>query len=811
MGIHNNSLIGSSGQQGYQISRSVRLRSSASAYLDWTTTASFTSQRIFTFSFWLKRGILSNATQNIFDRNQSTNLNQFTLGFSSDDTFGITARTSGTTTVSLQLITSGVFRDPSAWYHFMIAVDNTQATLANRGKIYVNGVLQSLGTQTATQNVNYHLLTGLTYNIGRTALGSTNYVDGYLTEFNFIDGQQLDPSSFGETNAITGVWQPKAYSGTYGTNGFELNFSDNSNNTAATIGKDYSGNGNNWTPNVISVTAGATYDSMLDSPTPYADGGNGRGNYCTLNPLENPHGFTLSGGNLDMSGANAWRGTRATIGVTSGKWYWEYVHTSATVGGGTGISTQAGYTWAQMATNDPGSYSGGWQYSYSGQKSNNGSTVAYGAAFTQNDVVGVAFDADTGTLTFYKNGASQGTAYTGLTSGPYFPTDAGPFGGAVYNFGQRPFVHTPPTGFKALNTQNLPAPTISNGANYMNASLWTGDASTSRAVVSNLAFSPDFVWTKDRSVGYQHSLQDTVRGTGAAKKLYSSLTGAENGVNSVYGHINSFDANGFTVATGSSGAQHVNASGVTYVGWQWNAGGSTVTNTDGTVSAQVRANATAGFSVVTFTAPASGNFSAGHGLNVTPGMVITKVRGRATNWITWHNRLNSGSPGTSYYVDLNLTGAQSSFASVWGSTGVTSSVIGMGVGASCAASDTIVAYCFAAVAGYSAFDSYTGNGSADGPFVFLGFRPRFVMFKNSSNATGYDWIIWDSARQSYNVMGPALYPNLSNAESTPATNQIDVLSSGFKLRNTGLATNGNTNTYIYAAFAENPFKNSLAR
>ena len=184
MSVINSIPLIAAGDDGYQISRSVRLRSSASAYLDRTMTASFTSQRIFTFSFWCKRGTLSSATQTIFDGNQSTNVNQFTLGFSPDDTFGIAARTSGTSTVSLQLITSGVFRDPSAWYHFVISVDNTQATLANRGKIYVNGVLQSLGTQTATQNVNYHLLTGLTYNIGRTALGSTNYVDGYLTEFN---------------------------------------------------------------------------------------------------------------------------------------------------------------------------------------------------------------------------------------------------------------------------------------------------------------------------------------------------------------------------------------------------------------------------------------------------------------------------------------------------------------------------------------------------------------------------------------------------------------------------------------------------
>jgi hypothetical protein len=346
---------------------------------------------------------------------------------------------------------------------------------------------------------------------------------------------------------------------------------------------------------------------------------------------------------------------------------------------------------------------------------------------------------------------------------------------------------------------------IPDGRTVMAATTYTGVTGGGSVVntVNGVSFQPDFVWMKCRSVGRNHELADSVRGTPYA--LFSNVTNQE--VSDT--RVSAFNSNGFSYGTNSNSA----VTGDTYVGWQWKAGGTAVTNNDGSVASQVSANTTAGFSVVTFTAPASGNFSAGHGLGVTPGMVITKVRGRATSWITWHNRLNSGSPGTTYYVELNTTGGQSTFASVWGSTGVTSSAIGMGIGASCAASDTIVAYCFSAVAGYSAFGSYTGNNDANGPFVYLGFRPRFVMFKDSTSAGA--WMIMDSSRDTYNVEQNGLAPNNSNAESTySGTPQVDFLSNGFKIR----ATNANqywnnisSNTYIYAAFAENPLKFANAR
>jgi hypothetical protein len=815
-------LVASGADGGYQISRSVRLRSSASAYLDRTMTSSFTSQRIFTFSFWLKRGTLS-TVQKIFDRNQSTSLNQFTLGLSSDDTFGITARTSGTTTVSLQLLTSGVFRDPSAWYHFMIAVDNTQATLANRGQIYVNGVLQALGTQTVTQNVDYRLLTGLTYDIGRTALTASQYFDGYLAEFNFIDGQQLTPSSFGETNAVTGVWQPKKYAGTYGTNGFYLNFSDNSNNTAATIGKDYSGNGNNFTPSAgISVTAGATYDSMIDVPTPYDDGGNGRGNYPVLNPLwrlGSAGQATPSNGNLTASslGNNI---LASTIPLPpTGKWYMEFTLTTG---------QYADYGIASSSGLGGGSSTGVYGAYYNGSNlflaNGAGSTSDGNQATTTGDIGLIAVDVDnnkmwigrtrSGTTVWMGGGSpSAGTSPSFSASGgggvyattfnaqtfnnPFVASGAGADVWNV-NFGQRPFTNTPPTGFVALNTQNLPTPTISNGASYMAATTYTGTGSalTVANTVGSASFQPDLVWVKGRSGATDHALYDAVRGV--QKQLESNNTAAETTETT---GLTAFGSTGFTVGA----LAQMNTSAATYVGWQWNAGGSTVTNTSGSISAQVRANPTAGFSVVTYTGTGA-NATVGHGLGVAPKMMILINRDTTHDNIVWHTAFTA-----TERIYLNLTNAKDTGAATsFNSTLPSSSVISLGSNLyTNGSTNKMVAYCFAEVAGYSAFGKYTGNGSADGPFVFLGLRPRWFLVKRTDVAA--TWYIWNTSSTPYNVADTALFPNLTNAESSNVAYYCDILSNGFKIRATNTDVNANGGTYIYMAFAEVPFRSALAR
>ena len=774
---------------GYQISRSVRLRSSATAYLNRTPTVA-SNRRTWTWSSWVKRGTLT-SSQYLFSQFGGTTYDQFR--FDSDDTLQATLN-NGT---SANIRTSAVFRDPAAWYHLVFSCDTTNATANDRLQIWVNGVRQSLGTNTQpAQNYDTYLNTINAFNIGRLGSG-IGYLDGYLTEINFIDGQALTPSSFGETNPVTGVWQPKKYAGTYGTNGFYLNFSDNSAATATTIGKDYSGNGNNWTPNNISVTAGVTYDSMLDVPTPFAD----RGNYCVLNPLDDNTNMAPSSGNLDWVNAGATQySTRSTIFPTSGKWYAEFtISSSAAI---IAIANQNAPVQGLNGLNGV--------FAITTQIFNNSGTAAQTglAAFAAGNVIAVAYDADTNSVQFYRNNSTYGTAVTPSATGP-FCFFVGANGAACTinaNFGQRPFSYTPPTGFVALNTQNLPTPTISNGASYMAATTYTGTGSvlTIANTVGSASFQPDFVWIKARSFtggGVGHMLADSVRG--GTQVLHSDQTTAEQ--NNLYGAIGTFNSNGFTTASGSVNSAEVQQSTFTYVAWQWNAGGSTVTNTSGSISSQVRANPTAGFSVVGYTGTGA-NATVGHGLGVAPSMIITKVRSTSgADWNVYH-----ASVGNTKSLFLNTTAVPSTSVNFWNNTSPTSTVFSVGIsGGTNNSGNTMIAYCFAAVAGYSAFGSYTGNGSTDGPFVYTGFRPRWVMIKRTDGTA--DWIILDTSRDSYNMEINYLIPNTAGAEATGASIQLDGVSNGIKIRGTWVGMNASGGTYIYMAFAENPFKNSLAR
>ena len=800
---------------GFRVSNSLRFRSSASAYLN-RTPASAGNRTTYTWSGWVKRGIIGASNLEIFGAG-STAGNFDGLAFISDTIqFQLAAATVA------NLTTTQVFRDPSAWYHFVVAVDTTQATAANRIKLYVNGS-QITAFSTATYpalNAVSSINNTVGQYIGAVNAGSiANILDGYQAEVNFIDGQALTPSSFGayDTN---GVWQPAQYTGTYGTNGFYLPFTNTTSTT--TLVADSSGNGNNWTPNNISLTSGTTYDSMIDSPTNYADGGNGRGNYAVLNPIA-ASGFSgaAQNGNLTANGSGGAGVLCATIGMTTGKWYAEVTCVAVGDESSVGISATA----MGFANSYVGVTSTSWGYYTNGYKYTNSSGSAYGASWTTNDTIGIAFDADAGTLVFYKNGSTQGTAFTGLNSGPYYfaveARSATPNNCAI-NFGQQPFrglyvsgsgssyvgTGTPPSGFSALNTQNLPTPTIANGAQYMAAVTYTGNGSTQTITASTTnsgnnplptTFQPDFVWIKNRTIASQHVLTDVVRGVD--KQLFTSLTNAEQ--TSATG-ITSFNSNGFSLGSNVAPTGDTNSSTNSFIAWEWKANGTGVSNTSGSITSTVSANTSAGFSVVTFTAPASGGFTVGHGLGVTPGMIIGKDRTNANSWAIWHQSLSTPSQS---YLQFS-TGAANANTTIWNNTAPTSSVISMGVGGIMNASANTVLYCFAPVAGYSAFGSYTGNGSADGPFVYTGFRPRYVLIK-CSNAAGTGWYIYDTSRNTYNVLDLYLRPEVSDAEGTLAT--MDVLSNGFKLRSSNSQFNGSGNTMIYAAFAENPFRIARAR
>jgi hypothetical protein len=346
----------------------------------------------------------------------------------------------------------------------------------------------------------------------------------------------------------------------------------------------------------------------------------------------------------------------------------------------------------------------------------------------------------------------------------------------------------------------MTTPTIPAGNLFMNATLYTGDGAASKVItngVAGQAFQPDLVWIKDRSVARNNDLMDSIRGAGNG--LFSNLTNAE----VASGYLTSFNSNGFTTGNDVS----TNGSGETFVAWQWKAGGTAVTNTSGTISAQVSANTTSGFSVVTYTGTGA-NATVGHGLGVAPSMIIIKVRSRAADdWGVYHASL-----GNTGFLSLNTTAANTSSSVFWNSTSPTSSVFSLGTNSNVNPSgQTLVAYCWSEIAGFSKFGSYTGNGSADGPFIYTGFRPRFLMVK-SSTYSGSEWNIVDASRSPDNGVSLRIYADSSAAEdSTGGSPYVDFVSNGFKIRTTNTDWNRSTDTYIYMAFAENPFKYSLAR
>ncbi len=797
--FHENMLIGSSGQgapAAAGISRSLRFNSSDSAYLS-RTPASAGNRRTWTWAGWVKRSgldtytILSQASTDGF-RFSNTNALEGYGNFSFN--------------------TAAVFRDTAAWYHVVVAIDTTQATNTNRIKLYVNGVLQSFSSASyPTQNTDTLFNSTNVHYVG-TFSGLSQLFSGYLADIYFIDGQALDPSSFTETDATTGQLIPKAYTGSYGTNGFHLEFADNSSNTATTLGKDTSGNGNNWTPNNLSVTAGAGNDSLVDVPTNGAQtdtgvGGEVRGNYATLNPLDQVS-TTLTNGNLDASiaGAATAMTVGGTIAVTSGKWYWEVTCSSSNLG----IGVQKANLYATSLFSSGVSY-----YSVSGQKYVDGTASNYGSTFTTNDVIGVALDLDGGTVQFYKNNTAQGSiTLPTSTAGWKAAVTNGTSGGTnsvVTNFGQRAFAYTAPSGFKALCTANLPAPLVTKPSTVMDVLLWTGNGSSTRSI-SGLAFSPEFVWFKARSAAYANQLYDVVRGSGSGKNLISNQTDSEGAGSSSFGYLSSFDSAGFSLAVGSDSTfQWGNQSSATYAAWCWDAGSSTVTNTQGSITStvSVRANATAGFSIVTYAGTGVAS-TVGHGLGAVPGLIIIKDRtSGAYNWQVYHSTF----AGTSNTIVLNSTAAVDTGGSaVWNSTTPTSTVfsIGTAVGVN-TNGNNYVAYCFAPVVGYSSFGSWTGNGSADGPFVFTGMRPRYILWKRTDSTS--DWTVLDAARDTYNYAEKQLVPNTSGAEQVTGGGfvRIDFLSNGFKLRGSDIYMNANNGTYIYAAFAESPFNYARAR
>ncbi len=894
----------------YTVDRSLRINNDDSAYLS-KTLSSDGNRTTMTLSVWLKRGNFGEMM--ILDAYEN-DANRTRLMIDAGNRMQFVTRLSGN---DHQLITTGIQRDPSAWYHFVWAIDTTDSTASNRVKMYINGEQQTDFVSTSYPDQNEAMLINKdvlhTIGIGQDSAGLEVPFDGYLAEINFIDGFQYDPSYFGETNVTTGQWNPKEYTGSYGSKGFYLNFSDNSGTTATTLGKDNSGNSNNFTPNNFSVADGIDGDSFADTPT---------NNFCTLNPLvRSQSAQSLANGNLQRSG-NA-RKCVGTFLLKNNKYYFEVKVEDGNGNAAIGV-TQADTDLRDRDNTEAAAYFPNGEYKIEGS----GQTSGF-STYGNGDIIGVAIDTTLSTpkVWFAKNNTWQGTgdpSTTGysLTTGKdyVFNIDHASSGSsttatAFFGGHKGEFNYTPPTGFVAASSANLPDPTILLPNKHFDTTLYTGNNSSQE--ISTLNFQPDWLWFKSRSSTSWHALFDSVRGRGQG--LASNNSNSEY-TSSASNDLVSFDDDGFTLGSNQNWGS-VNGSGNSIVTWAWNGGdtdGKTYTvtvvsdsgnkyrfdgfgtsavtldlaeggtyifdqsdssnsghplrfsttsdgthgsgseyttgvttsgtpgssgakttivvaasaptlyyycsvhsgmggqantnstlgssNFDGTIQSTVKANSTAGFSIITYTGNGSNSSTVGHGLGVTPDAVIIKRRDGSGSWIfesphTYNGRgmyLNSTNGSNTAGPD---TTSRSSTLVTFVDSGDTNRRVNIN-------GETYVMYCFSNVASYSKIGSYTGNGNADGTFVFTGFRPAWIMVKRTDSSP-HDWFIWDNKRPEFNVNNILIRPNTSGGEQTYTS--IDILSNGFKARSTDGDFNGSGGSIIYLAFAEAPFRNARAR
>ena len=793
----NNILGGASGQTtGYDIEQSVRFNSPDSARLT-RTAGTATSNDIGTFSFWIKRGLVSGGRGFFSNHSDASNRTQITFDADKIMMYGVI----GGSGSSPELVTTQVFRDPAAWYHIVIAVDVTQSTASNRVKIYVNGS-QVTDFSTGTyppQDTDLPLFSKTNMQVGAVYDGSVGgYYDGYFAEYYYIDGQALAPSSFGETNEDTNQWQAIEYDGSYGDNGFYLKFQDSS-----ALGDDSSGNTNDFSATNLVAT-----DQVLDSPT---------NNFATLNGVfvsasGSGRESTLSEGNLKATTPTTGSGyngpAMGTMGMSSGKWYFEWYIGSSNYPA-VGIA-KADYNTGYAQTNV-----GNRVWLDGGDLYGTGSSAS-GTTYTTGDIVGCAVDMDNGKMWFSKNGAfissgdpAGGTnaQFTDLLSAsdmgstgqvlPFFSDvnwstsdtvtfNAGQdssFAGAKTAQGNQDgngigdIYYTPPSGFVALCADNLPDPSIADPTAHFDTTLVSGNGSNRS--ITGLNFQPDFLWGKSRTNTLNHYLTDSVRGVNS--QLYSDGTGSQGTETVIY---TAFNSDGFSLGTGD-----MNTSGQNYVHWAWKGGGTASTNDDGSIDSSVSANTTAGFSIVKWTG-SEASATIGHGLSQAPELII--VKDYDTTGRVWPVNVTNITGTANQYLILNATDAVADSAAYWGAA-PGASTFTVGDSGTTNGSGSVLAYCFHSVEGYSKVGSYTGNGASSGPFIYTGFRPAFIMVKLVSATDGY-WVMFDNKRDPDNPTGRVFYANL-NAISTDVSSYApyDLLSNGFKSRIPG--GNGNEASY----------------
>ena len=808
---------------GYEISNSLRM--GVNADLDRTPDAS--NRRTYTLSAWIKRGGLTHSTKQISLMDVYVDTNNFTrIVIESDDKLQLLSRVGNQNKHLLQ--TSAVLRDPSSWYHILVAVDTTNGTANDRGKIYINGVESPLAARTnPDQNYDGHINAAVLHDIGKST--DTTY-DGYLAEYNFIDGLALGPSSFGETGDY-GEWKPIRYGGAYGTEGFYLDFKSSGVGTAGTgtVGADRSGNGNHYTSSNI-----ATHDQMIDSPT---------NNYATLNPLGwqwSQVSGTLTEGNLlyGTSGSDWSFATGTQIIPKDKKIYFEVRAIDA-----------AAYVGIMLANENTGAYSAGSRpdggyikgllsiytdaddESYVYRATTAGTALGvqnFSGSDFNNAVIGVAVDQANSNVKFFIANSqitSQSPSNVFDTTSDYIPVVAGnntveqainfgqdsSFSGAETAQGNTDanghgdFFYAPPAGYLALCTKNLSEPEVVP-SEYFNTILYVGNDSNDHSI-TGVGFQPDFTWFKNRGTTDDHQMVNAVRGqfpsgNGLARHFVNRTDLVE-----LDSTIEDFAADGFILDGDNTG---YNGDANNYVAWNWkaNGAGSSGTTDTGALAVVNSAVPEAGFSIVTWTGN-MGVDNISHGLSKAPEMMwLQNLSNANTPWVIWHKDLTADKMmafNTSTEVDgygqlgddTNITVPTSTYFTVGNSN--TSNATGK----------KIVNYCFHSVEGYCKVDSFISRQNTDGPFVYTGFKPAFVLAKMVVGGTS--WRVMDNRRAGENqALSPHfLKPSDNNAEVTnEATTNFHA--NGFKMTFSGDVNYG-TYKVIFIAFAETPFKYANAQ
>ena len=727
------------------------------------------NRKKFTISVWFKRGNLGSAY--FITSTGANSSNRLQISIESSNKLNVEAKTGGSTQLHLQ--TNRTFEDTSKWYHVLLSVDTDNISSSERGKLYIDGNrVTSFANETyPSQGADLQWNAGQEHLIGKRTYAST-YYDGYLAEFNNVDGTAYEPSTFGLTDTSTGRWIPKTLSGiTYGTNGFRLEFA---NSAGQTIGDDTSGNTNDFS--VTNLVAG---DITTDSPTQ---------NHATC-AVNGPNlASAFSEGNLKVTFAtsSSMTGGLSTLRMVSGKYYMEVtVDSISSAGLVLGIMGSDRFT----ATNEftGRRFDAYGYYSLDGKLFNNydgnSTSFNFGNSYTTNDVIGIAVDLDNDKLYFSKNGTFQNSANPSAGTGGqsiisaksttagfyrFCLTDGGTGSTDIVtaNFGQKSFIHTPPTGFSALQQDNLPE--------------------TGKGV-------PDFIWIKNRDATDSYQLYNS--SVGPQRSLTSDDDAAETLVTD---GLQKFLKGGMSIEDDDK----INTSGESYVSWNWVCnGGTTTANTSATptIASTIQANPTAGFSIVEYT----GTGSAGtveHGLSQAPEWVMVKSRSNDTGdgFTTYHVGMTSAA----YYLRLHNTSTEASASTVWNSTAPTSSVVSIGTSTGVNTNTyTYLMYCWHSVSGYSKFGKYSGNGNANGPFIFLGFKPAWLLIKRLNG--GNSWVLLDNTRSPFNPVNDILFPDTTGAEFD--ADRVDFYSNGFKLLNSGSGVNNSGGSFVYMAFAQHPF------